>query len=171
VFAILGLRSLYFALAGALHVFRYLKHALAVVLLTVGVKMLAHTWLERVLGPDFNLYMLAAVIVILATGVLVSLVELRWHDQISRRMIRTAQTLQEWIAPDHLIATIARAGRRAVSRKSARGVRRHGAQRSVTRVPPMTRLWRHLFRGKGGNVAILVANRVFEEADQYATYL
>ena len=51
VFAILGLRSLYFALAGALHLFRYLKHALALVLLTVGVKMLAHTWLERVLGP------------------------------------------------------------------------------------------------------------------------
>ena len=74
VFAILGLRSLYFALAGALHTFRYLKHALAVVLLTVGVKMLAHSWLERVLGPDFNLYMLAAVIVILGTGVLLSLV-------------------------------------------------------------------------------------------------
>jgi len=92
VFAILGLRSLYFALAGALHVFRYLKHALAVVLLTVGVKMLAHTWLERVLGPDFNLYMLAAVIVILATGVLVSLVELRWQEQISRTMSGTAQT-------------------------------------------------------------------------------
>ena len=92
VFAILGLRSLYFALAGALHVFRYLKHALAVVLLTVGVKMLAHTWLERVLGPDFNLYMLAAVIVILATGVLVSFVELRWHDQIIRTMRGTAQT-------------------------------------------------------------------------------
>jgi len=75
VFAILGLRSLYFALAGALHVFRYLKHALALVLLTVGVKMLAHTWLERVLGPDFNLYMLAAVILILVTGVLVSLAD------------------------------------------------------------------------------------------------
>jgi tellurite resistance protein TerC len=73
VFAILGLRSLYFALAGALHLFRYLKHALALVLLTVGVKMLAHTYLERVLGPDFNLYMLAAVIVILGTGVLLSL--------------------------------------------------------------------------------------------------
>ena len=73
VFAILGLRSLYFALAGALHTFHYLKHALAVVLLTVGVKMLAHSWLERVLGPDFNLYMLAAVIAILGTGVLLSL--------------------------------------------------------------------------------------------------
>ena len=47
VFAILGLRSLYFALAGALHSFHYLKHALALVLLTVGVKMLAHTQLEH----------------------------------------------------------------------------------------------------------------------------
>ena len=75
VFAILGLRSLYFALAGALHTFRYMMLALDVVQLTVGVKMLAHSWLERVLGPDFNLYMLAAVIVILGTGVLLSLRE------------------------------------------------------------------------------------------------
>jgi tellurite resistance protein TerC len=73
VFAILGLRSLYFALAGALHLFRYLKHALALVLLTVGLKMLMHTWLERVLGPDFNLYLLATVLAILAGGVLMSL--------------------------------------------------------------------------------------------------
>src|SRR6185295_15454755 len=99
VFAILGLRSLYFALAGALHVFRYLKYALALVLLTVGAKMLAHSWFERVLGPDFNLYLLAAVIVILGTGVLASLIELWWHDQISRAIARTVRTLQEWIVP------------------------------------------------------------------------
>lgn len=73
VFAILGLRSLYFALAGALHRFRYLKHALALVLLTVGLKMLMHAWLERLLGPDFNLYLLATVLAILAAGVLLSL--------------------------------------------------------------------------------------------------
>jgi TerC family integral membrane protein len=78
VFAILGLRSLYFALAGALHTLPYLKHALAVVLLTVGGKMLAHTWLERILGDNFNLYMLGVVVAILGTGVLVSLIELRW---------------------------------------------------------------------------------------------
>jgi tellurite resistance protein TerC len=77
VFAILGLRSLYFALAGALHAFEYLKHALAVVLVTVGVKMLAHSWLEAWLGPNFNLYLLATVLVILATGVVASIVSLR----------------------------------------------------------------------------------------------
>jgi tellurite resistance protein TerC len=163
VFAILGLRSLYFALAGALHVFRYLKQALALVLLTVGGKMLAHTWLERVLGPDFNLYMLAAVIVILATGVLVSLVELRWRAQIRRTMSRAAHTLQEWIVPDRLIETIDRAGQ-------TRSVRRRRAQRSATRVPLITRLRRALFIGKGGNVSILVASHLLEESEQYAMY-
>ena len=79
VFAILGLRSLYFALAGALHALPYLKHALAAVLLTVGSKMLAHSWLEETFGDNFNLYMLGVVVTILGTGVLVSLIALRWR--------------------------------------------------------------------------------------------
>ncbi len=40
VFAILGLRSLYFALAGIMDLFHFLKYGLAVVLAFVGVKML-----------------------------------------------------------------------------------------------------------------------------------
>ncbi|XSG75399.1 TerC family protein [Herpetosiphon llansteffanensis] len=40
VFAILGLRSLYFVLAGVVHKFYYLKYGLAVILTFVGVKML-----------------------------------------------------------------------------------------------------------------------------------
>jgi tellurite resistance protein TerC len=39
-FAILGMRVLYFLLAGAMHRFIYLKHGLAVVLMFVGVKMM-----------------------------------------------------------------------------------------------------------------------------------
>lgn len=39
VFAILGLRSLYFALAGIEKYFRYLKYGLAIVLIFVGIKM------------------------------------------------------------------------------------------------------------------------------------
>ena len=73
VFAILGLRSLYFALAGALHSLRYMKHALSAVLLTVGVKMLAHNPLEALLGEHFNLYLLLVVLGILAIGVVASL--------------------------------------------------------------------------------------------------
>ena len=40
VFAILGLRSMYFVLAGAIGYFRYLKVGLSVVLIFIGVKML-----------------------------------------------------------------------------------------------------------------------------------
>jgi tellurite resistance protein TerC len=40
VFAILGLRSLYFALAGLMHLFRYLHYGLAAILVFVGGKML-----------------------------------------------------------------------------------------------------------------------------------
>ncbi len=40
IFAILGLRSLYFALAGIMPLFHYLKYGLVVVLMFVGVKML-----------------------------------------------------------------------------------------------------------------------------------
>jgi tellurite resistance protein TerC len=42
VFAILGLRAMYFALAGIIHRFKYLKHGLSIVLMIVGVKMLAN---------------------------------------------------------------------------------------------------------------------------------
>jgi tellurite resistance protein TerC len=40
IFAILGLRSLYFALAGVMRLFHYLHYGLVVVLIFVGVKML-----------------------------------------------------------------------------------------------------------------------------------
>jgi tellurite resistance protein TerC len=40
VFAILGLRSLYFVLAGAIGHFRYLKYGLSLVLVFIGIKML-----------------------------------------------------------------------------------------------------------------------------------
>jgi len=73
VFAILGLRSLYFALAGMVHKFKYLKPALALVLLVVGIKMLIAGWLKDVLGKHFNLYLLGVVLLILAAGIVASL--------------------------------------------------------------------------------------------------
>ncbi len=73
VFAILGLRSLYFALANMVNKFRYLKAALAVILMVVGIKMLLADWLKLALGRHFNLYLLAVVFVILATAVVASL--------------------------------------------------------------------------------------------------
>lgn len=46
--------------------------SLSLVLAIVGAKMLAHTWLKGILGPNFNLYLLLVVLSILALGVLAS---------------------------------------------------------------------------------------------------
>ena len=73
VFAILGLRSLYFALAGLVDKFRYLKVSLALVLMIVGVKMLLAEWLKLALGEHFNLYLLAVILIVLAGGVVASI--------------------------------------------------------------------------------------------------
>lgn len=77
VFAILGLRSLYFALAGMIDRFQYLKVSLSFVLMIVGVKMMTHSWLKQVLGQHFNLYLLLVVLGVLLVGVLASLLRPR----------------------------------------------------------------------------------------------
>jgi len=46
VFAILGLRSMYFALAGMMEMFRYLHYGLSIVLMCVGAKMLLSHYYE-----------------------------------------------------------------------------------------------------------------------------
>jgi tellurite resistance protein TerC len=45
IFAILGLRALYFALAAVVHRFHYLKYALAIVLIFIGAKIFLGDWL------------------------------------------------------------------------------------------------------------------------------
>ncbi len=46
IFAILGLRSLYFALNGIMQLFRYLKVGLAIILVFIGTKMLIEPWVD-----------------------------------------------------------------------------------------------------------------------------
>ncbi len=46
IFAILGLRALYFALAGLMKAFVYLNYGLGVILIFVGVKMLIESWIH-----------------------------------------------------------------------------------------------------------------------------
>ena len=46
IFAVLGLRSLYFVVAGFMKQFRYLKYGLSFVLAFIGIKMLIEPWLE-----------------------------------------------------------------------------------------------------------------------------
>ncbi|MEO6873503.1 MAG: hypothetical protein ABI222_01645, partial [Opitutaceae bacterium] len=54
IFAILGLRSLYFALNGIMQLFRYLKIGLAVILVFIGVKMLIHYWVDIATGVSLG---------------------------------------------------------------------------------------------------------------------
>ena len=68
VFAILGLRSMYFALAGMMEMFRYLHYGLSLVLISVGAKMLLSHYFEIPTSVA-----LAAVAGVLAISVIASM--------------------------------------------------------------------------------------------------
>ncbi|HVN41153.1 MAG TPA: TerC/Alx family metal homeostasis membrane protein, partial [Steroidobacteraceae bacterium] len=71
-FAILGLRSLYFAVSGLMSMFRYLNYSLVLILTFVGVKMLL---VGRV--PVSNLLALAVVLGTLLAGIVASVIATR----------------------------------------------------------------------------------------------
>jgi tellurite resistance protein TerC len=68
IFAILGLRALYFLLAGLMHTFRFLSYGLGLVLIFVGGKMLIHHWLDIPIELSLGI-----VLGILALAIVVSL--------------------------------------------------------------------------------------------------
>jgi tellurite resistance protein TerC len=69
VFAILGLRAMYFLLAGAIERFHLLKYALATILIFVGVKMV---WLNDAFGGKFPIEWSLAIIATLLTVAVVA---------------------------------------------------------------------------------------------------
>lgn len=71
IFAILGLRSMFFLLVNIIHKFHYLKYGLAVLLTFIGVKMLAHHWL--VLFGFTTVHSLIIIVSILFISVVASL--------------------------------------------------------------------------------------------------
>jgi len=71
IFAILGLRSMYFMLAGVINKFHFLKYGLAVVLVFVGLKMV---WLNPIYGGHFPISW--SLLIILGTIILSILVSL-----------------------------------------------------------------------------------------------
>jgi tellurite resistance protein TerC len=71
IFAILGLRSMYFMLGGAVDRFHLLRYGLAAVLVFVGCKM---TWLDWIYGGKFPIvWSLGIIAIALATSVIASL--------------------------------------------------------------------------------------------------
>ena len=69
VFAILGLRAMYFLLADAVQRFHLLKYALALILIFVGLKMV---WLNEAFGGKFPIEWSLAVIAMLLAGAIVA---------------------------------------------------------------------------------------------------
>ncbi|MBI4958298.1 MAG: TerC family protein [Desulfovibrio sp.] len=66
VFAILGLRALYFALAGVIHRFHYLKYGLSFVLVLVGAKMIVNAWFDAKIIPTEVALMITVGIIIVS---------------------------------------------------------------------------------------------------------
>jgi len=84
IFAILGLRALYFALAAVLHRFAYLKHALAVLLIFIGGKV----FVAEILGWEKfpAAWSLGITAVILLSGIAYSL----WRTRAEGRIVPSA---------------------------------------------------------------------------------
>ncbi len=71
IFAILGLRSMFFFLANVLHLFHYLKVGLALLLTFIGSKMLLHDWLKA--NGFENYHSLIVILSILGISIVASL--------------------------------------------------------------------------------------------------
>jgi len=72
IFAIMGLRSLYFVLAGAMAEFKYLKIALAILLIGIGIKLALHNHVHV-----SHVYSLIGIATILSIGVGASVWEMK----------------------------------------------------------------------------------------------
>ncbi|MDZ4782608.1 MAG: TerC family protein [Planctomycetia bacterium] len=77
IFAILGLRSMYFALAAVLEKFRYLKYSLVFLLAFIGVKMLL-VYFDIHFSPVMSLVIIGG---ILASGVFASVLRPEQHEE------------------------------------------------------------------------------------------
>jgi tellurite resistance protein TerC len=72
IFAILGLRALFFVLADAMHRFVYLKQGVGLILSFVGVKMLLSAWIHVPTPVS-----LLVILVILSLAILASILKTR----------------------------------------------------------------------------------------------
>ena len=68
IFAVLGLRSLFFLLKGAVAKFDYLQEGIAIVLMFIGLKMLGAHWLEQWFTDTTLVFISLGIIVVCITG-------------------------------------------------------------------------------------------------------
>jgi len=91
IFAILGLRALYFALADIIHRFVYLKYGLSLILILIGIKMISN----GIFGENFipTHYALMATAILLAGSIIVSLIKSRGVLAVKERR----EVLTGWV--------------------------------------------------------------------------
>jgi tellurite resistance protein TerC len=68
IFAVLGLRSLFFLLRGAVSKFDYLQQGIAIVLVFIGVKMLAEKWINEWIAKEVQVFISLGVIMVCIAG-------------------------------------------------------------------------------------------------------
>ena len=68
IFAVLGLRSLFFLLRGAVNKFDYLQQGIAIVLVFIGVKMLAENWINQFVDKKIQVVISLGVIMACISG-------------------------------------------------------------------------------------------------------
>lgn len=68
IFAVLGLRSLFFLLRGAVSKFDYLQQGIAVVLVFIGLKMLLETWISKVIDKQTQVVISLGIILVCISG-------------------------------------------------------------------------------------------------------
>ena len=68
IFAVLGLRSLFFLLRGAVNKFDYLQQGIAIVLVFIGIKMLGEHWLNMWLDKTAQTILSLSVILVCISG-------------------------------------------------------------------------------------------------------
>ncbi len=68
IFAVLGLRSLFFLLRGAVSKFDYLQQGIAIVLVFIGIKMLGEHWINEWIDKNTQVFVSLGVIVVCIAG-------------------------------------------------------------------------------------------------------
>jgi tellurite resistance protein TerC len=68
IFAVLGLRSLFFLLRGAVSRFDYLQQGIAIVLVFIGIKMLGEHWISQWLDKTAQVFISLGVIILCIAG-------------------------------------------------------------------------------------------------------
>jgi tellurite resistance protein TerC len=68
IFAVLGLRSLFFLLRGAVTKFDYLQQGIAIVLVFIGLKMLTEHWVQEWLSKEVQVFISLGVILVCISG-------------------------------------------------------------------------------------------------------